>query len=195
MKDIVSEDILDGFFDDDDDKISLKSKVVEDFCKNMSSGESIFVYSLTEIIANIRYDTLIMFDEPEQHLHPHAVTRLLQAIFKVLDMFESYAVIATHSPLVIREIVSDNVFVLSRNGVVLNVAKIGIESFGEDISVLTDVVFRNMNDKKRYEYVVKELVKKKGRDYDAVIAALQGERNKLGLSVRLLIRTILEKEA
>ena len=112
----------------------------------------------------------------------------------VLDKFESYAIIATHSPLVIREMVSDNVMVFSREDNLLNVVKIGVESFGEDISVLTDVVFKNMNDEKRYEYVVRELSDIYGYDYDKIVGALQGEHNKLGLSARLMIRTIVDSE-
>ena len=173
----------------------LVDRVIHDFCQNMSSGETIFVYALTEIIANIRYDSLIMLDEPEQHLHPHAITKLLRAIYMVLDKFESYAIIATHSPLVIREMVSDNVLVFTREDNLLNVVKIGVESFGEDISVLTDVVFKNMNDEKRYEYVVRELSDRYGDDYDKIVEALQGEHNKLGLSARLMIRTIVESKA
>lgn len=192
MSDVIAEQIIDSFFEYDDFESRIVDKSIDEFCNNMSSGESIFVYSLTEIIANIRYDSLIMFDEPEQHLHPHAITKLIRAIYKVLDIFESYAIIATHSPLVIREMVSDNVLVFSRADNVLNVAKIGIESFGEDISLLSDIVFRNMNDQKRYEYVVKELVEDKGYGYKEVIEYLEGKHNKLGLSARLMIRNIVE---
>lgn len=196
LKDVVAEEVLDSFFADDNINIRtvLIDNNIHDFCKNMSSGETIFVYALTEIIANIRYDSLIMLDEPEQHLHPHAITKFLRAIYMVLDKFESYAIIATHSPLVIREMVSDNVMVFSREDNLLNVVKIGVESFGEDISVLTDVVFKNMNDEKRYEYVVRELTDIYGYDYDKIVGALQGEHNKLGLSARLMIRTIVESE-
>lgn len=192
MSDVIAEQIIGSFFEFDDFESRIVDKPIDEFCNNMSSGESIFVYSLTEIIANIRYDSLIMFDEPEQHLHPHAITKLIRAIYKVLDIFESYAIIATHSPLVIREMVSDNVLVFSRADNLLNVAKIGIESFGEDISLLSDIVFRNMNDQKRYEYVVKELVEDKGYGYKEVIEYLEGKHNKLGLSARLMIRNIVE---
>lgn len=196
LDDVIAEEVLDSFFEDDtiNARTELVDKAIHDFCKNMSSGETIFVYALTEIIANIRYDSLIMLDEPEQHLHPHAITKLLRAIYKVLDKFQSYAIIATHSPLVIREMVSDNVLVFSREDNFLNVAKIGVESFGEDISVLTDVVFKNMNDEKRYEYVVRELSGRYGDDYDKIVEVLQGEHNKLGLSARLMIRTIVESK-
>lgn len=196
LKDVITKEVLDSFFENDKTNFRkvLVDDVIHDFCKNMSSGETIFVYSLTEIIANIRYDSLIMLDEPEQHLHPHAITKLLRAIYTVLDKFESYAIIATHSPLVIREMVSDNVLVFSREDNLLNVVKIGVESFGEDISVLTDVVFKNMNDEKRYEYVVRELSDRYGDDYEKIVEALQGEHNKLGLSARLMIRTIVERK-
>lgn len=192
IMDVIPFDTIISFFKNGDENGDLENKKIDEFCKNMSSGESIFVYSLTEIIANIRYDTLIMFDEPEQHLHPRAITKLLRAIYRVLDKFESYAIIATHSPLVIREMVSDNVLVFSREDMMLNVTRIGIESFGEDISVLSDIVFHNMNDEKRYENVVDELARKYKNNYEKIVKELQGERNKLGLSAKLMIRTIIE---
>ena len=49
-----------------------------------------------------------------------------------------------------------------------------------------------MNDQKRYEYVVKELVEDKGYGYKEVIEYLEGKHNKLGLSARLMIRNIVE---
>lgn len=192
IMDVIPFDTIISFFKNGNENGDLENEKIDEFCKHMSSGESIFVYSLTEIIANIRYDTLIMFDEPEQHLHPRAITKLLRAIYRVLDKFESYAIIATHSPLVIREMVSDNVLVFSREDVMLNVTRIGIESFGEDISVLSDIVFHNLNDEKRYEYVVNELAQKYKNNYERVVNELQGDHNKLGLSAKLMIRTIIE---
>ena len=47
--------------------------------------------------------------------------------------------------------VAENVYVFSRNQNILNVSKIGYECFGEDISVISDVIFKNLNDEKRYE--------------------------------------------
>lgn len=190
MTAVIDKDTIDDFFDDND---NLKNKNIDDFCQNMSSGESIYVYSLTEILANIRYDTLLLFDEPEQHLHPHAITVLMKAIYDVLEEFESYAIIATHSPLIVREMVSDNVYTLERIDKVLSVAKIGIECFGEDVSVLSDVIFKNMSDGKKYEHFVESVAKECDYNYAKIVERLKGAHNKLGMSMRLLIQTVIDR--
>ena len=192
MNAVIDKDTIDDFFDDND---NLKNKNIDDFCQNMSSGESIYVYSLTEILANIRYDTLLLFDEPEQHLHPHAITVLMKAIYDVLEEFESYAIIATHSPLIVREMVSDNVYTLERIDNVLSAAKIGIECFGEDVSVLSDVIFKNMSDGKKYEHFVESVAKESDYDYAKIVDRLKGTHNKLGMSMRLLIQSAIERNS
>lgn len=159
----------------------------------MSSGETIFLYVISDIIANIRQDTLLLFDEPEQHLHPHGIMQLIRAIYTILEKFESYAIIATHSPLVIREMLSKNVFVFNREEDYLHVAKIGIESFGEDIAILNDIVFKNRSENKQYEKYISELVESCD-NYNEVVAILQNEHNELGLNTRLLIQSAFEKK-
>lgn len=109
----------------------------------------------------------------EQHLHPHGITTLMRAIYDVLEQFESYAIIATHSPLVIREMLSDNVYTFERNEDFLSVAKIGIECFGEDVSVLSDVVFKNMEDQKKFERFIEDVADHNNYDYDAIVREIK----------------------
>ena len=153
----------------------------------INSGDAVLV------VYNIRYDTLLLFDEPEQHLHPHAITVLMRAIYDVLEKFESYAIIATHSPLIVREMISDNVYTLERIENTLSVAKIGIECLGEDVSILSDVIFRNMSDEKKYEHFVESVAKKCDYDYAEIVDRLKGAHNNLGMSMRLLIQSVIEK--
>lgn len=192
MSAVVDEHVVSSFFDEEE---KLNDVCINEFCKNMSSGESIYVYSLTEIMANIRLDTLLLFDEPEQHLHPHGITTLMRAIYDVLEQFESYAIIATHSPLVIREMLSDNVYTFERNEDFLSVAKIGIECFGEDVSVLSDVVFKNMEDQKKFERFIEDVADHNNYDYDAIVREIKGKRNNLGMGVRLLILSVIDRNS
>lgn len=46
----------------------------------LSSGQNILLYIITEITANIRFDSLILYDEPETHLHPNAISQLINTI-------------------------------------------------------------------------------------------------------------------
>ena len=74
-------------------------------------------------------------------------------------------------------------------------AKIGIECFGEDISVLTDVVFGNLNEDKTYEHIVKEIVKSCNYDYEKALNKIRGEHNELSLDLKMLVRTIINNNA
>ena len=197
MKEVFPGSIIKGYYSVVFDKYFMKMQLNPDIicrdCEKMSSGETIFIYAVSDIIANIRQDTLLLFDEPEQHLHPHGIMQLIRAIYTILEKFESYAIIATHSPLVIREMLSKNVFVFNREKDFLHVAKIGIESFGEDIAILNDIVFKNRSENKQYEKYIGELVEK-SNSYWEVVSILQNEHNELGLNTRLLIQSAFEKK-
>ena len=171
---------------------AVDNEGTKNVCKRMSSGETMFIFAISDILANIRNDTLLFFDEPEQHLHPHAISQLLKAVFDILERFQSYAIISTHSALVVREMVAENVYVFNRNLNTLNVSKIGYECFGEDISVISDVIFKNLNDEKRYEKFIADTAEKCAWDYDRTIEALQ-LHGKIGLNLRLIIRNIINQ--
>lgn len=197
IKDVIPLDVIDKIFEEvpNEDLLKIKKDELKTLCQQMSSGETMFLYSISSIIANIRKETLIFFDEPEQHLHPKAVTLLMRSIFNLLESFDSYAIISTHSPYVVRELHSSNVFVFKRTNNILDVSKIGIESFGEDVSVLSDVIFDNMSEQKRYEHFIQETAESNDYDYDKTVEALTIGENTLGLNARLLIRTLINKKA
>lgn len=177
----------------DDETIEIDKAQLLDMCEKASSGETMYLYSISAIMAKIRSDSLIIMDEPEQHLHPSAVTALMHSVFKILELYDSYALISTHSPYVIRELVSPNVMIFKRFKDGLSVKRIGIESFGEDVSVLSDIVFDNLNEEKRYERFIEDVVKKNNYDYDTSVKELQTGPNALSLNARLLVRTIIDK--
>lgn len=193
MQEVFPDSVNKTFYSDDFFDPKLNADSICNKCMEMSSGETIIVFAISDIIANIRKDTLLLFDEPEQHLHPHGIMQLIRAIYTILEIFESYAIIATHSPLVIREMLSKNVYVFNREENNLHVAKIGIESFGEDVAILNDIIFKNRSEDKQYEKYIDKLVEKYG-DYNNVVFALQNEHNKLGLNTRLLIQSAIERK-
>ena len=178
----------------DDNEVDVDVEGLNDLCEKASSGETMYLYSISAIMAKIRSDSLIIMDEPEQHLHPRAVTALMHSLYRILERYDSYALISTHSPYVIRELVSPNVMLFKRFGNELNVKRIGIESFGEDVSVLSDMVFDNLRDEKRYEKFIEEIVEKNQFDYDSSVRELQTGPYELSLNAKLLVRTYIEKK-
>jgi ABC-type multidrug transport system ATPase subunit len=159
----------------------------------LSSGQSILLYVISEIIANIRLDSLLLFDEPETHLHPNAITQLMNTIVDLVYKFESYCIIATHSPLLIQELFSKNVFVLERRENIPSIRRIGIESFGENLSTLTEEVFGNRAIPKHYTQVLDDLVAKYG-NYDQILRVIQEDNFPLSLNARLYLQTKLASQ-
>lgn len=154
----------------------------------LSSGQSIILFVISEIVANIRFDSLLLFDEPETHLHPNAITQLMNTIVSLVHEFESYCIIATHSPLLIQELFSKNVFVLERDGNMPSMRRIGMESFGENLSTLTEEVFGNRSIPKHYKQTIDDLVSEYN-DYDTILRFMQEGNLPLSLNVRLYLRS------
>lgn len=154
----------------------------------LSSGQNILLYIITEITANIRYDSLILYDEPETHLHPNAISQLINTIYELVDEFKSYCIIGTHSPLIIQELLSKNVYVIERNGNTPNVRRIGIESFGENLTTLTEDVFGNREIEKQYKKIIDEQIFS-GNNFDEIVSMLQFDEVPLSLNTRLYIKS------
>lgn len=131
-------------------KVLLKDDFTVDTLMSFSSGQRNMLLSMSSIISNIGPHSLLLIDEPEQHMHPNGITAIMRSLFFLVRKFNSYAIITTHSPLVIRELVGDRVYVMRRSGKILDVSKIPIESFGEDVSVLIDRIFDNYGEQKKF---------------------------------------------
>lgn len=157
----------------------------------LSSGQSILLYIISEIVANIRYDSLILYDEPETHLHPNAISQLINTIYDLVNRFQSYCIVATHSPLIIQEIPAKNVYVVERHENIPSVRKIGQETFAENLTTLTEVIFGNRNIPKQHEMIIKELVDQ-GASYENIIGYLETEQMPLSHNAYMQIRMLID---
>lgn len=195
----IDEEILNQFLVLRDEISNPKNKYRVDIggfnkIKNyLSSGQSIILYIISEITAHIRFDSLLIYDEPETHLHPNAITQLMNTIYDLVHEFESYCIIATHSPLVIRELFSKNVYVIERHGNTPSARRIGLESFGENLSTLTDEVFGNKDVPKQYKKIIQELVDS-GDSYENIVSTLESDDIPLSLNARLFIKSQIKSK-
>ncbi len=73
--------------------------------RELSSGHKIVLKIIIDLAANMDESkkSLVLIDEPETHLHPPLLATLLKSIRLCLEYFDGYAVIATHSPVVLQE--------------------------------------------------------------------------------------------
>lgn len=116
---------------------------VGEFFNDLSSGHKIVLKMVTELVAHLDdgRPSLVLLDEPETHLHPPLLSSLLRGLRACLDQFDGFAIIATHSPVVLQETPSRFVNVLQRSGSVSIASRPAVETFGETIGVITRTVF------------------------------------------------------
>ena len=65
----------------------------------------------------------------------------MHALRLILDRNDAFAVVATHSPVVVQETLGRNVSVVRRSGAETTISSPRIETYGESIGTITDEVF------------------------------------------------------
>lgn len=137
----------------------LNRSANENIFEGLSSGESILLFIVTSIIANIEEESVLIFDEPEVHLHPNAVCNFMKMFNELLEQFNSYAIIATHSPLIVQEIPSRYVTILSKyDNNFTSIEKLEYECFGENISNITNYIFDIAEHESNYKFYLKKMI-------------------------------------
>ena len=127
---------------------------------NLSSGQHILICTITELIANIEKESIILFDEPEIHLHPNAIANVMRMFYELLEQFNSYAIFSTHSPIILQEIPSRYIQILDRVDDLLTVRQPDIECFGNNISDIILDVFDVSSRESNYKTIFDSLCKK-----------------------------------
>lgn len=123
----------------------------------LSTGHKIVLHILVHLCAKLEQRSLVLLDEPEMHLHPPLVAALLSAVQKALALNDSFAIVATHSPVVAQEIPGHQVMVLRRIRSASAVDSPKIETFGEDIGLLTSEIFNLDNTDSDFRRVLLDL--------------------------------------
>lgn len=197
LDNFLSSSIIDELFNEEEESgdktLVFNYNNFSSVCNNISSGQSSLMFVFCNIVSHIRYDSLLLFDEPETHLHPNAVTSLMNAIYELLEEYQSYGIICTHSPLIIREFLSRNVYVMERKNNYPLLKKIGLESFGENLTVLTEEIFGNKEVSKFYKNNINKLVEK-GYGYDEIVSLLETTGVPLSLNITIFIKSLMESK-
>lgn len=123
----------------------------------LSTGHKISLNIVVQLVAQLENKSLVLIDEPESHLHPPLLAALMKGISEALDETNSFAIIATHSPVVLQEIAGRYVQVLRRYGTRTEIERPFMETFGENVGILTRSVFNLDNAESDYEGVLRRL--------------------------------------
>lgn len=112
--------------------------------KQLSTGIKYLLHSLATILDRIETNSMIIFDEPENHIQPPLLCKFLYCLRILSNEYTSLVLVATHSPVILQETLKKNVLVVKREGNRFLFRSPRIETFGENIGNITDEVF-NLN--------------------------------------------------
>ncbi|WP_163008269.1 AAA family ATPase, partial [Pseudomonas viridiflava] len=143
---LVRVDDLETFIDEPENNESMYER--------LSAGQRLALNCVFHILSKIDRRTLISFDEPELHLHPQLLTGLLNTLSEILESQVSFAIIATHSPLVVQQLPMECVHVLRRDRMTPMVLKPTFQTFGESLSELTKFVFSSTEADRDYRSIL-----------------------------------------
>lgn len=157
---------------------------------SLSAGQRIALNIISELIVSVRDRSLVLLDEPEIHLHPQLLSTLMAILGDILTASNSFAIVATHSPIVVQQVPSRSVLVMRRVAGRPLVNKPMIECFGENLTEIVRTVFEAVESDRGYEQVIDRLLEETGGDAAAVEAKFGG---KLGLNATLYLHSRSER--
>ncbi|MGL5485866.1 MAG: ATP-binding protein [Shewanella sp.] len=117
----------------------------------LSSGQRLFSYMVTNILGAMRRNSLILIDEPELFLHPTLEIAFIQMLKKILSNYGSKALLATHSLVTVRELPRHCVHVFERTHDALFINHPPFETFGGDMQRISSYVFGDKSISKPFE--------------------------------------------
>jgi predicted ATP-dependent endonuclease of OLD family len=112
-----------------------------DLFHGLSSGHKIVLLTITRLVETVEERTLVLLDEPEAHLHPPLLAAFARALSDLLIDRNGVAIVATHSPVMLQEVPKSCAWKIRRSGAKVVAERPEIETFGENVGVLTREIF------------------------------------------------------
>ena len=186
LSEVIDKNLLDGFLLEGG-KIDTPRFI--EFIDKMSSGQAMITSIITELYAHIRWNSLILFDEPEVHLHANAITKLIRILFDICKEFKSACLLATHSAVILQELLARNVTVVEKLSDTNEpyVRPMNTETLGENLTVITEDVFGRAGIDKHYGFVIRNMVKA-GWSSDEIEEVLKTDGLPMSLNLYMYIR-------
>jgi hypothetical protein len=160
--------------------------------ETLSPGHKLVLLTLTRLVETVDERTLVLIDEPEAHLHPTLLSMLIRTLSDLLRQRNGVAIIATHSPIILREVPKACVWILRRSGEEVRADRPSIETFGENVSVLMRDVFGLDSTQSGCHRLLEESLIKNAGSYDAIIKSFGGQ---LGAEARAIARGLVAANA
>lgn len=153
--------------------------------RRLSSGETAMLRLAIQMAEAIEDGSLLLLDEPENHLHPNFVSQAMALLHQVLVATRSIAIIATHSAYVVREVPRQRVHILDLENRQISVRRPRLQTFGASIDTISQFVFGDTDIDHRYQAALEKFALTTGRaiGLDEVIATYGTSLNPESLSL------------
>jgi len=125
-----------------------------------SSGQRVYLRFAAKALSVISVASLLLLDEPETHLHPNFISEFMTLLHEILEATNSIALIATHSPFVVREVPGHCVRVFVRAGGVPEVTGVHLRTLGASVSSISDAVFGDATARKFHNLIAHQIATK-----------------------------------
>ncbi len=122
----------------------------------LSSGQRLFVYVVLNVLGAIRRNSLLLVDEPELFLHPTLEIQFIDMLKTILAGFNSKALLATHSIVIVREVPTDCVHVFENTDDGVRLKHPPFQTFGGDFQRISSYVFGDRAVSKPFENWIKK---------------------------------------
>lgn len=141
----------------------------------LSSGEISFLKFAAYVSLEIDNSSLLLFDEPETHLHPNFISRFVSILDSLLAQTGSAAIIATHSAYFLREVFREQISILRADAFRrIEVQRPRLATFGADVGEISYFVFGEDEP----SYLAQELernIQSSGMTWDEVLEKYSNE--------------------
>lgn len=155
--------------------------------ENLSSGHKIVLLTITRLVETVEERTLVLLDEPEAHLHPPLLSAFIRALSDLLIYQNGVAIIATHSPVLLQEVPKNCAWKLRRSGFEAAAERPEIETFGENVGVLTREVFGLEVTQSGFHKLLQDAVEE-GNSYRVTLREFN---NEIGAEGRAILKALI----
>ncbi|MCK1477910.1 AAA family ATPase [Bradyrhizobium sp. 197] len=132
--------------------------------RTLSSGEQAMLRFAAQAVGSIEQGSMLLFDEPETHLHPNYVSDFMSILHTLLAATRSVAIIVTHSAYVVREVPRQRVRILSLNERVISINQPRLQTFGASIDSISQFVFGDSDMSHGYQDLLVDWVNRLGSE-------------------------------
>ena len=155
----------------------------KDALSRTSPGRQLALMVLAGAVAYLQPGQLVLFDEPEAHMHPGLLGGLLVAVRELLEERDAYCLVATHSPIPVQAAPRQCVRIVRVEDGHPSVEPATFTTFGENTSRILEQVYEVPPAEQVFQRV---LARAWAGDRDAVTAMLDDPSIAVSLALERL---------